>query len=135
MKANTLFVFAGLTAATFLAGCASDSHPAGEPAPTKTVNSNAGMVLTDQNGMTLYTYDEDDTNTSNCTGLCAIAWPPLFAADGAAPTGHLTVITRPNGSKQWAQDGKPLYTYYQDKKSGDITGDHVEGTWHLVRPE
>jgi predicted lipoprotein with Yx(FWY)xxD motif len=136
MKANILFAFAGLTAATLLTGCAtSDTHPAGEPAPGMSVNSAAGAVLADQKGMTLYTYDEDDTNTSNCTGMCAVAWPPVFAPDGATASGHLTVITRPNGTKQWAQDGKPLYTYYRDRKAGDITGDNVEGTWHLARPE
>jgi predicted lipoprotein with Yx(FWY)xxD motif len=135
MKTQPLFVFAGLTIAMALAGCSSSTPPAGEPAPSKTVNSPAGLVLTDQNGMTLYTYEEDDANTSNCTGMCAIAWPPLYAQDGAAASGHLTVIKRPNGTMQWAQDGKPLYTYYQDKKSGDIAGDHVEGAWHLVRPE
>jgi len=125
-----------LAAATLLAGCASTgAKPAGEPAPAMSVNSAAGAVLTDQHGMTLYTYDEDDPGASNCTGLCAAAWPPLMAQDGAQPTGHLTVISRPDGSKQWAKDGMPLYTYNQDKKPGDIRGEGVEGTWHIVRPD
>jgi predicted lipoprotein with Yx(FWY)xxD motif len=126
-------------ALALLAGCSSlgmgGGQAAGEPAPTKSTNSAAGAVLTDQNGMTLYTYDEDMSGSSSCTGLCAAAWPPVYAQDAAQPAGHLTVVARPDGSKQWAKDGMPLYTYDQDKKPGDIKGDGVEGTWHIVRPE
>ncbi|HWT96250.1 MAG TPA: hypothetical protein VN229_01500 [Terriglobales bacterium] len=139
MKLGHLTVAAGLAAITLLAGCSSTGmgggQPVGEPAPSKSVSSAAGAVLTDESGMTLYTYDEDTSGSSSCTGMCAAAWPPVYAQDGAQPAGHLTVIARPDGSKQWAKDGMPLYTYDQDKKAGDIKGDGVEGTWHIVRPD
>jgi len=35
----------------------------------------------------------------------------------------------------WAYDGKPLYTWFKDKKPGDVTGDMVEGLWHIVKAE
>jgi predicted lipoprotein with Yx(FWY)xxD motif len=132
--------FRHMLAAAFLvpvlAGCGSMSaKTAGEPAPSLTMNSPAGTVLTNQNGLTLYTYDSDGNGVSNCTGLCAAAWPPVLAQPDSAPTGHLTIITRPDGTKQWAQDGKPLYLFSQDHKPGDIRGDGLDGTWQLARPE
>jgi hypothetical protein len=33
----------------------------------------------------------------------------------------LTMVTREDGGKQWAIDDKPLYTFVQDKKPGDVT--------------
>jgi predicted lipoprotein with Yx(FWY)xxD motif len=33
----------------------------------------------------------------------------------------------------WACDGKPLYTFVQDKKAGDVTGDMVGGVWHVAK--
>ena len=30
------------------------------------------------NGMTLYTFDHDALDTSNCSDKCATAWPPLI---------------------------------------------------------
>lgn len=138
MKAAHLVLGASLAAVTLLTACADmggGQAMMGEAAPNRSVNSAAGAILADQNGMTLYTYDEDMGGTSSCTGLCAAAWPPVYAQDGAQPTGHLTVIARPDGSKQWAKDGMPLYTYEQDKKAGDIKGDGLEGAWHIVRPD
>lgn len=34
-------------------------------------------IYTDANGMTLYTYDKDETGKSNCYDKCATNWPPL----------------------------------------------------------
>ena len=137
MKTRHLAIAASLTAALLLAACASEGGAgmAGQPMPTMSAKSTAGAVLTDQKGMTLYTYDEDTPGNVDCTGMCASAWPPLYAQADAAPSGHFSVVTRPNGSKQWAKDGKPLYTYEDDKKAGDIKGDGLEGAWHIVRPD
>jgi predicted lipoprotein with Yx(FWY)xxD motif len=101
-------------------------------APTKT---HAGM-LTDSAGMTLYTFDKDpaDANKSVCNGDCATKWPPLVAAAGAAPEGAYTVITRDDGTQQWAYKGKPLYTWFKDQKPGDTTGDGVNNVWHTAKP-
>lgn len=63
----------------------------------------------------LYTFTNDRTaGKSSCNGECASAWPPLAAAANAQPSGDWTVITRDDGSKQWAYKGKPLYTYRGD---------------------
>jgi predicted lipoprotein with Yx(FWY)xxD motif len=42
---------------------------------------------------------------------------------------------RTDGTLQWANEGKPLYTYANDKKPGDVTGDGMNGVWHVVRDD
>jgi predicted lipoprotein with Yx(FWY)xxD motif len=44
------------------------------------------------------------------------------------------VITREDGSKQWAYKGKPLYYWVKDTKPGDVSGDGVKGVWHTAKP-
>ena len=90
-------------------------------------------MLADPNGMTLYTYDKDTPGKSACTGECAEYWPPVKASASDKPVGDLTLITRDDGTKQWADGGKPLYTYVKDKKPGDVTGDGVNNVWHAVK--
>ena len=95
----------------------------------------SGDVLTDSKGMTLYTFDKDPAGSgrSVCNGGCAANWPPLVAEAEAKASGPFTVITRDDGSKQWAYDGKPLYLWVKDKKPGDRTGDGVRNAWHVVK--
>jgi predicted lipoprotein with Yx(FWY)xxD motif len=101
--------------------------------PLKVQDTSLGKVLADPNGMTLYTFDKDAPGKSNCNGQCAENWPPMKAAAGAMATGGLTIITRDDGSMQWADDGKPLYTFVQDKKPGDVTGENMKNVWHVVK--
>ena len=103
--------------------------------PTKTGDSTKGKVLTNDKGMTLYIFDKDSGGKSACNGPCAGNWPPLMPAAGAMPMGDYSVITRDDGSKQWAYKGHPLYTWKDDKKPGDITGDgFANGVWHIAQP-
>jgi predicted lipoprotein with Yx(FWY)xxD motif len=57
-----------------------------------------------------------------------------LAAAGAVPVGKYTIVTRDDGSTQWAYDGKPLYGWKNDKQPGDTTGDGVGGKWHTAKP-
>lgn len=113
-------------AALLSAGCASLMNPA--PAQV------ADGVLVGANGMTLYTFDRDSAGKSVCNGPCATNWPPLAAAAGATASGDWSVVTRDDGSKQWAYKGKPVYFWAKDQKAGDRTGDGVNGVWRLARP-
>jgi len=90
--------------------------------------------LVGPNGMTLYTFDKDAGGKSACNGACATNWPPLMADAGAAPKGDWSVVTRDDGSKQWAYKGKPLYYWVKDQKPGDATGDGVNNVWHTAKP-
>jgi predicted lipoprotein with Yx(FWY)xxD motif len=45
------------------------------------------------------------------------------------------VIARDDGSKQWAYKGRPLYTWYRDKKPGNAERDGFNGNrWHIAWP-
>lgn len=94
----------------------------------------SGGVLTDSKGMTLYTFDKDAAGSgrSVCNGRCAAAWPPLKAEADARASGKYTIVTRDDGSRQWAYDGKPLYLWVKDRKPGDRTGDGFRNVWHVV---
>jgi predicted lipoprotein with Yx(FWY)xxD motif len=103
--------------------------------PTKTGDSAKGKVLTNESGMTLYVFDKDSGGKSACNGPCAGNWPPLMAAATSKPMGDYTIITRDDGSKQWAYKARPLYIWKNDKKPGDITGDgFLNNAWHIAQP-
>jgi len=115
------------------AGGASTSGAPSAAGATVLVGSSNG-VLTDANGMTLYTFDSDTAGatTSACTGGCAQAWPPLTATGaptaGPGVTGTLAAIS--NGQVSW--NGHPLYRWMGDKKPGDATGDGING-FHIAK--
>ncbi len=94
----------------------------------------ADGTLTNAAGMTLYTFDKDAPGKSACNGGCATNWPPLMASAGASASGEWSVVTRDDGSKQWAYKGKPLYTWTKDQKPGDKTGDgFLNNAWHAAK--
>jgi predicted lipoprotein with Yx(FWY)xxD motif len=123
-----------VSAATAAAVAAFATVAFAQTAPTKTASTDKGTVLTDAKGMTLYTFDKDSKGKSACNGKCAVNWPPLMASAGAKAGKDYTIITRADGSKQWAHKGMPLYTWIKDKKPGDVTGDGVNKVWHVATP-
>ena len=121
----TIRPLAGAAAAVCLvSACASMSNPM-----VKTANG----VLVNDAGMTLYTFDKDTAGSgkSACNGPCAALWPavPATAASYSAP---YSVVTRDDGSKQLARNGKPLYLFAQDTMPGERKGDKVKDVWHVV---
>jgi predicted lipoprotein with Yx(FWY)xxD motif len=103
-------------------------------APVKTADSAKGKVLTDEKGMTLYTFKNDTKGVSVCNDDCAKAWPPFMADGKAEASGAYTAIERKDGTKQWAKDGMPLYFFIKDTKAGDVSGDGVKGIWDAAKP-
>ena len=94
---------------------------------------NAQGLLVGSTGHTLYTYDPDGSaGASQCNGSCAALWPPYAADPGARARGDYRVITRVDGSRQWAYRGHPLYLYAGDGKPGDTAGNGINGVWHVV---
>src|ERR1700683_215592 len=101
----------------------------------KVADTAKGKVLVDANGMTLYVFDRDDASgKSNCNGKCAANWPSLAAAADATNAGDWSVIVRNDDSKQWSYKGKPLYTWMDDKRPGDVDGDGRNNVWHVAAP-
>lgn len=100
-----------------------------------------GTILTDQDGMTLYRFDEDsaDPPTSTCDGDCAAAWPPLVA-DGEIVTAGLDdalvgTAPRVDGDDQVTVGGRPLYRFAQDREPGEARGHGVADAWFAVTPD
>jgi predicted lipoprotein with Yx(FWY)xxD motif len=124
MSLRTAFSAAALMTA-LLSGIA----PAHAAAPAKM----EGGMLVGANGMTLYTFDKDAGGKSACNGPCAGNWPPLAASAEDKATGDWSVITRDDGSKQWAYKSKPVYFWAKDQKPGDKTGDGFNGVWHVAQ--
>ncbi len=129
------------------------------PSPVTTADSSLGPILTgatsapgtDTNGektferaeltgFSLYVFDNDANDTeadgsgdSDCNGSCAVTWPPLFADAAATPSVPFSLITRDDGSRQWAVNEEPLYFFANDTQPGDVNGDEIGGVWHLAR--
>lgn len=104
-----------------------------------TKNTSAlGNYLVDDKGMTLYTFKNDASGVSNCTGSCATAWPPLSTmaapTGGSGVTGTFALITRSDGSMQVSYNGMPLYYFSGDKAAGDTNGQGVGGVWSVAVP-
>jgi predicted lipoprotein with Yx(FWY)xxD motif len=110
-----------------------------QTAALKVERTKAGMVLAGGQGLTLYYYtaDKPGSGKSVCTGACAAAWPPLKAPvkapAGVRMPGPMGMITRPGGAKQVTINGYPVYYYAGDKAPGQITGNGVDGTWHIIK--
>jgi predicted lipoprotein with Yx(FWY)xxD motif len=86
-------------------------------------------------GFTVYTYQFDTKDHSNCYAFCLHLWPPLVVSNGARPIGpgvsSLGAITRSNGQRQVTYEGKPLYIFVFDHVPGRISG---EGDgWSVVQ--
>ena len=121
---------AAATEAVEIAGGGQDKMPAG--VQTRKLDDGRS-ILTDAKGMTLYIFQKDVEGKSACTGNCVKNWPPLAAAADAKPMGAWTIITRDDGTRQWAYKGQPLYGWGKDTKPGETTGDNV-GAWRVAVP-
>lgn len=130
IKKLVLAAYASAAAVVLVPAAGSHAQtPANAPAMV------ADGVLVAPGGMTLYTFDKDTANSgkSACNGPCATLWPPLMAAATDQPAGSYSIVTRDDGSRQWAYKGKPVYTYKSDQKAGDRTGDNFKNVWHIVK--
>jgi len=107
------------------------SQKSGSIIQTKT-DSALGSYLTDANGHPLYTYGGDQQGVSNCTGQCLADWPAYTAEATANLPTNVTIITRSDGSKQYAYKGLALYTFLGDSSS-QPTGDNVSN-FHIAKP-
>ena len=134
------------TAAPVIPVTGSTSTPMAQPTTAPVVASSTlvnmandpklGAFLVDSKGMTLYVYGKDTAGVSNCTGQCLANWPALIAngtlTAGSGVTGTLSSFDRPDGTKQVAYNGMPLYYFIADKKSGDTIGQGKGGVWFVA---
>ena len=108
----------------------------------KAASSTLGKILVDQDGKTLYLFEADAMNKSNCSGGCATVWPPI-TVNGTATAGSgvsaklIGTTRRPDGSSEVTYAGHPLYWYEGDSNPGDTNGEGLTdfgGSWDAVSP-
>jgi predicted lipoprotein with Yx(FWY)xxD motif len=104
-------------------------------------HSQYGSILFDSQRRAIYLFDRETSETSECYGACAEAWPPVLT-DGEPEAGDgvdaklLGTTGRDGGSTQVTYDGQPLY-YYVDDPPGEVLCQNVEefgGLWLVVEP-
>lgn len=98
------------------------------------VYSYEAVALTTIGGRTLYAFDGEAKNDQQqCTDSgCNPQWTPVAAPALATTVGEFSVVTRVDGSKQWAFRQKPLYLFNGDTLTGDINGANVDKRWHVA---
>ncbi|HYV66219.1 MAG TPA: hypothetical protein VE964_08240 [Myxococcales bacterium] len=102
-----------------------------------------GLYLSDGAGRTLYVSPQDTAGTagsdpvSACTERCLVNWPLFLSESPVVPSAlaasDFTVFTRPDGQRQSAYKGHPLYFFAGDATAGDTSGKGV-GARETVNP-
>jgi predicted lipoprotein with Yx(FWY)xxD motif len=124
------------------AGTAGASGSSTGPVTITTVKGRDGTYLTDGSGRTLYMWLGDGAGKSNCSGDCALSWPPLITSTAPRVTGKASAAdvgttTRAGGGKQVTYKGHPLYHFVVDSGPGTTKGqgsDSFGARWWLVAP-
>jgi predicted lipoprotein with Yx(FWY)xxD motif len=131
-------VGAGLTA-TLLVTRSGDASVAATRAVVKVApNAMLGKrILVTRAGMTLYSLSAERHGRFICTtAACVSLWKPLVVPAGVKPTGvsGLATVKRPDGRRQVAYRGAPLYRFVQDTKAGQVGGNGFRdvGVWRPV---
>lgn len=132
-KRNQLFAGALVTAVAVIA-IASMASASG---PTVLKGHALGKtVLVNRAGLTLYSLSAETHGRFICAGACTSLWHPLVVTSGHKATGAtgLGTIRRPDGRTQVTYKGKPLYTFAQDHKRGQASGEGFKdvGVWHAA---
>ncbi|MFK5881641.1 MAG: hypothetical protein QM482_05455 [Sulfurospirillum sp.] len=131
MKTKLLLTTAMATTLLF-AGCSTYNS---------NLETNSPMVshLSDSRGMTLYTFDKDMPNKSNCYNGCEKKWPVFYGnldkikLPSDVSKSNFGVITRKNGMMQTTYRSKPLYYFFKDTKPSDTNGNGKKGVWHIIK--
>lgn len=89
---------------------------------------------TDKEQFTLYTFDNDETQLSNCNDACAVNWPAFLISDNERNIGDFSQFDRADGTMQWAYKQQPLYFFSGDSEKAQANGDGLGGVWHIVEP-
>jgi predicted lipoprotein with Yx(FWY)xxD motif len=127
------------TAAEGTSAWPAENQPADE-VTVAVAETDLGDVLVDQDGMTLYVFDNDEGGESACYDDCAANWPPVVVEDAAdagdgADAGLLGTTERTDGTTQVTYNDKPLYYWVGDDAPGDTEGQAVGDVWWAVAPD
>jgi len=115
------------------------SGSATKPPVLKQKDARFGNILARRDHQALYYWNVEKRDFKvHCTGACAVAWPPLYAASRtsvprtiAGISGVFGTIRRPDGRWQVTRNRLPLYTYAHERPY-QVLCDDVDG-WFVVR--
>lgn len=121
-------------------GTAAKQQPTAAGAAIAVRSTPLGNILVGAGGHTLYLFEADRLNVSNCRGACLSLWPPFTVggkpqARGGALASKIGTIPAGSGKRQVTYNGHPLYYYAADQKPGDTTGEGLNqfgAVWDVV---
>lgn len=98
------------------------------------VYSYESVTLTDNRGHTVYAYSGDPKDDGQVCRLdgCTMEWAPVQAPALASTIGDFSVVTRADGTGQWAYKGQALYVFNRDALPGDVFGATVASNWKVA---
>jgi predicted lipoprotein with Yx(FWY)xxD motif len=148
-KSITLLAGAAALVVTALAiaGCGGSSSDNATPTTSSGTAATIGIanegdlgkILVDAQGRTLYLFQKDTGTTSECTGACAVNWPPLVSGKptegGGVDASLVGTTNRSDGKRQVTYNGHPLYHFQGDKQAGDTNGEGLNafgGSWYAL---
>ena len=114
-----------------------------QPALTAQEVGDLGTIVVDQDGFTLYRFDEDsaDPPEATCVDDCAEDWPP-FVVDRTATLrisgvedAAVGLVERPDGTTQLTINGRAVYRFSGDTEPGATEGQGMGGAWYAVTPD
>ena len=91
---KTILVAMGIVAAGSLSAFAAE--------PVKMMDAKMGKVMTTPKGMTLYTFDKDTKDKSNCDAKCLKNWPAFHADAEATAEDEWTLVKDADGKDMLA---------------------------------
>jgi predicted lipoprotein with Yx(FWY)xxD motif len=97
-----------------------------------------GQAFVDPKQRTIYAFSgdiKDDKIKCAVGATCQYHFLPLLAPQLAVKLGDFTAISRPDGTRQWAYQGEPLYTYDGDAEHGEAKGRVVDPRFHVALAE
>jgi predicted lipoprotein with Yx(FWY)xxD motif len=142
-----------LVAVVVISGCGGSSYGStskstSTPSTTSSASTAAvgtavgplGKHLVDGAGRTLYLFEADKPNKSNCSGACLSIWPAYATAGkptakGGVAAAKLGTTMGQNGKSIVTYNGHPLYYYAADQKPGDTGGqglDQFGAEWYVL---
>jgi predicted lipoprotein with Yx(FWY)xxD motif len=137
MRQTKIWAVLAVAAIAGALAVAATSSSAATKKDVKTRSTSAGTILVNSKGMSLYDLSVEKKDHFICTGSCTGTWHPLKPRKGHSPAGvgHLSVLKRPDGTKQIAYKGHPLYTFSGDSSPGDTNGQGFKdvGTWGVIK--
>jgi predicted lipoprotein with Yx(FWY)xxD motif len=88
------------------------------------VGADGGTPMLSAPSATVYTFSADTATSSQCTGACAVVWPPVLTsgppvAGMGVTSSQLGTIQRADGNFQVTYNGKPLYYFGHALDTGD----------------